>query len=100
MHSGSPRPRLAAAGAWPSAPIPFLTELYTGLFRKEGQAKCFKRKQNILFLLQGTHTRRWWQLDAIGKTAVFIPVTLVSKGPHSKEWKVLQTPYRGMLRPC
>lgn len=40
-------------GAWPSAPVSFLTKLYTRLLEKEGQAKCFERKQNFLFLLQG-----------------------------------------------
>lgn len=50
-------------GAWLCAPIPFLTELYKGLLKKEKKSKVLSKKgrtletiqntENILFLLQG-----------------------------------------------
>lgn len=59
-------------GAWPSAPIPCLTELYAG-YLGEGKKKCFERKQNILFLLQGVKGGGGGSWVPIGKASSLHP---------------------------
>jgi hypothetical protein len=92
-------------GAWPSAPLPFLTELYTGLFtNKQKKSKQSALKESkISYSCYKGHKEEVVAAGCCreGWLAVFIPVNLVSKGPHSsKEWKVLEASYRSMLRPC